>query len=239
MPVRGDLHSAVLFETPEQMFARIHRHFLPNTAAPAIEVRFYPSAGIRSSIRLREGRLIVKISDLLDGAPAPVLEALAFVLIGKLVGRSAPPMYRERYRRWVNHRDVRRRMHLARQERGRKFLADPRGSCYDLEAMFEELNQRFFHGLMSRPALGWSRARSRTRLGHYDPSHNAIVISRILDDVKVERLVVEYVLYHEMLHLRFPVEHAGARRRVHTKEFRAAERQFPEMAQARTLLRKL
>ena len=41
-------------------------------------------------------------------------------------------------------------------------------------------------------------------LGHYDPSHNAIVISRILDAAAVPRLVVEYVMFHEMLHLRIP-----------------------------------
>jgi hypothetical protein len=86
----------------------------------------------------------------------------------------------------------------------------PKGVRYDLYEIFEELNFRYFHGLMARPILGWSPYASRTLLGHYDPSHNAIVLSRILDRVDTPRLAVEYVLFHEMLHLRYPAEHTGA-----------------------------
>jgi predicted metal-dependent hydrolase len=86
---------------------------------------------------------------------------------------------------------------------------------------------------MARPALGWSSRPSRTTLGHYDPAHNAIVLSRLLDSPEAPRLVVEYVMFHEMLHLRFPVEHLGARRRVHTREFKQAEREFPGLDAAK------
>jgi hypothetical protein len=42
-----------------------------------------------------------------------------------------------------------------------------------------------------------------------------------------------------MLHLRYPVDHSGARRRVHTREFRAAEKAFPELHQAKEILKRL
>jgi hypothetical protein len=48
---------------------------------------------------------------------------------------------------------------------------------------------------------------------------------------------VEYILFHEMLHLRFPVEHRGARRCVHTREFKEAEQQFPLLKEAKQLLK--
>ena len=64
---------------------------------------------------------------------------------------------------------------------------------------------------MAQPLLGWSRRPSRVMLGHYDPSHNAIILSSLLDRPGVPRLCVEYILFHEMLHLRFPVEHRGWR----------------------------
>jgi hypothetical protein len=76
-------------------------------------------------------------------------------------------------------------------------------------------------------------------LGHYDPCHNAIVISRIFDDIRKPLLTLEYVMFHEMLHLRYPVDHRGARRRVHTREFRQAERAFHLLAEAKDLLKKL
>jgi hypothetical protein len=69
--------------------------------------------------------------------------------------------------------------------RGRKHLDSAQGRTYDLEALFEDLNQRFFHGLMARPQMTWSRDHARNSLGHYDPAHNAIVVSRIFDHPRV------------------------------------------------------
>ena len=148
-------------------------------------------------------------------------------------------MHAERYRRYLNRKEMRHTLQLVRQTRGRKFVSGPKGSVYDLEEIFEDLNLRCFHGLMARPQLGWSRRPSRVMLGHYDPSHNAIILSRLLDQRQVPRLVVEYVLFHEMLHLRFPVKHRGARRCVHTREFKEAEQEFVHLKQAKDLLKRI
>jgi SprT-like family len=184
-------------------------------------------------------RLELRVSDLLENAPAPIFEALAFILIGKLFRKAVPADYANRYRRYLNRRDVRSRLESARQQRGRKLIAPAQGEVYDLHAMFEELNFKYFFGLMARPSIGWSLRISHATLGHYDPSHHTIVISKVLDHLKVPRLAVEYVLYHEMLHLRHPVEHRGLRRCVHTREFKAAEKQFERLAEAKALLKKL
>ena len=239
MQVSGELHSAILFESAGQMYARVFSQLAPARTRPVVDVQFRRFTGPRSGIRLRDGRLTVRISDLLEDAPAPVLEALAYMLVGKLLRQRVPADYSHRYRRYLNRRDLQKAAQTVRRERGRKVLRDPRGAFHDLEALFEELNRRFFHGLMSRPTLGWSARPSRTTLGHYDPSHHAIVLSCWLDREPVPRLAVEYVLFHEMLHLVHPVEHSGARRRVHTKAFREAEKQFPELTRAKQLLKHL
>jgi len=96
-----------------------------------------------------------------------------------------------------------------------------------------------FEGLLARPQLGWSRGASRSRLGHFDPSHNAIIISRIFDSPTMPAVALEYVMFHEMLHLRYPVEHNGASRRVHTREFHQAEKQFGRLKEAKEILKKL
>jgi hypothetical protein len=93
--------------------------------------------------------------------------------------------------------------------------------------------------MMARPDLGWTVRSSRTTLGHYDPSHHAIVLSSILDRPEVPRIAVEYVMFHEMLHLRYPVDHRGSRRCVHTPEFKAAEKEFPRLKEAREALKHL
>jgi hypothetical protein len=181
----------------------------------------------------------LRISDLLSGAPAPVIEALAHILIGKLYRKPVARAYSHRYKLYLNRRDVRRQAHIVRQMRGRKFISGPKGELHDLEEIFERLNAAYFDGLLARPQLGWSRKPSRGRLGHFDPSHNAIVLSRIFDRPEVPATALEYVMFHEMLHLRFPVEHNGSRRRVHTKEFREAEKNFPHFKEAKEILKRL
>jgi len=233
------LQSSLFFETPEEIYARVFRELKPRTALPELRVEFCRFANADSFIRLEEGRLLVRISDILAGAPAPVTEALAYILLGKLYRKPVARIYSYRYRLYLNRRDVRRQAHLVRQLRGRKFVSGPQGKGYNLEEIFERLNREHFDGLLGMPRLGWSRGVSRHMLGHFDPSHNAIIISRILDGPTTPPLALEYVMFHEMLHLRYPVEHNGIRRRVHTKEFREAEKNFPLWKEAKEALKRL
>jgi hypothetical protein len=223
----------------EAAYSRVFQQLKPRTPLPAIRVQFRTYANANAQIRFDNGTLQVKMADTLAGAPEPVIEALAEILLSKLFRRPVPAHSNDTYRRYLNRRDVRRSLDLVRQIRGRKRIEPPQGACYNLEEMFEELNFRYFHGLMVRPILGWSPNASRTLLGHYDASHNVIVLSRILDRPQTPRLAVEYVLYHEMLHLRHPAEHRGARRCVHTREFKEAEKQFEQLREATAMLKRL
>jgi hypothetical protein len=141
------------------------------------------------------------------------------------------------YRSYLNRADFLRTLHTVKQERGHKTCNDAGGRFYNLAHIFEEVNREYFHGLMPRPRLGWSLRPSRTTLGHYDPSHNAIVLSSLLDSENAPALIVQFVMFHEMLHLRHPVNHQGARRCVHTKEFKKAEKEFVNYAVAKAALR--
>ena len=231
------LETTIFFETPEKMLARVFREFRPRTAVPEVRVRFCKFANANSFVRWDEAGLEFRITDVLEGAPAAILESLANILMAKLLRRPVPKIHAERYRRYLNRKEMRRSLQLVKQSRGRKFVSGPKGDAYNLEEIFEELNVAYFHGWMAQPLLGWSRRPSRATLGHYDPSHNAIILSRLLDSDRVPRLTVEYVMFHEMLHLRFPVEHRGARRCVHTREFKDAEKQFPRLKEAKQMLK--
>jgi hypothetical protein len=231
------LQSAIFFETPEEIFTRVFGELKPRTRVPAVRLTFCKFANANSSVRWDETGLEFRITDVLEGAPSSILESLAHILMSKLLRRPSPRTHSERYRRYLNRKEMRRSLQLVKQTRGRKFLSGPQGQAYHLQEMFEELNHAHFHGLMAQPLLGWSRRLSRVMLGHYDPSHNAIILSRLLDRPTVPRLAVEYILFHEMLHLRFPVEHRGARRCVHTREFKEAEKQFPLLKEAKQLLK--
>jgi hypothetical protein len=86
--VKMQVETALFFETVEQIYQRVFRTLKPRTPLPEITVRFRKYANANSRIRLEDGQLMVDISDLLEGAPAPIQEALALILISKLFRRS-------------------------------------------------------------------------------------------------------------------------------------------------------
>lgn len=206
---------------------------------PDFEIEFYPFANINNTIRLRENKLKLRISDLLEGAPDSVLHAIFHILIAKIYRKPIENEHAVRYRRYVSSHDLSKKAHLVRQMRGRKRIASPQGHTYDLESIFEDLNTRFFHGLMARPQMTWSSVHARNSLGHYDPAHNAIVVSKIFDHPRVPRYAIEYLVYHEMLHLKHPVKLRGSRRCVHPKEFMEEEKLFPHLEQAKEFIKGL
>ena len=222
-----------------QVFEGTYRELRPRAPIPEIVVEFFAFANLNNTIRLRDGKLLVRLSDLLEGAPQAVLSAIAHILLAKMYRRPIEREHASRYRRYISGHDITQKAHLVRQIRGRKRIQSPRGHTYDLETIFDELNTRFFYGLLARPQMTWSRDHARNSLGHYDPAHNAIVVSRIFDHPAVPRCALEYIVYHEMLHLKHPVKLRGNRRCVHSAAFQAEERLFPGLENAKQFLKRL
>lgn len=221
------------------IFAEAHAELRLRTPVPEIHAAFFKFANVNNTIRLRNGKVLARISDLLEGAPEPVLRAIAHVLLAKLYRKPIAAGHAARYRKYVSSHDMSAKTHLIRNMRGRKSVNSPKGYFYDLEEIFEELNRRFFHGLLGRPQMTWSREHARNNLGHYDPAHNTIVVSRILDRATVPRYAVEYLVYHEMLHLKHPVKLRGTRRCVHPAAFQQEEKLFPALEKAKSFLKRL
>lgn len=230
LPLGSPPHLADVFRT---VFHRLR----VKSPAPNFRVELRPFAGLRSTIRLCDSHVDVQISDVLEGAPPLVLEALAEILLARVFRLPPSREARECYLAYVFRPATRQRIEDARRQRGSKRLLPARGRCFDLQEIFHFLNRRFFHGALSPPRLGWSLRRSRSVLGHYDSAHGMIIISRVLDSPAVPRYLVEYLVYHEVLHIVYPVERRGHRRVLHSREFRAAEKKFPKYERARRRLR--
>ncbi len=212
-----------------EIFTRWQAFVAPRARPPrAIEVTFYPYVGINNTIRLRDGILYARLSDMLIDAPTPVIEAVAGILLARLFRKPIPLRCTEVFRDYARSQPVTRLAEQRRRERGFKLVSGSRGKQYDLERLFQRLNQRYFGGRLARPALTWSQRRTRRTFGHYDAAHHTIVISRTLDDQRTPQAVVEYVLYHEMLHIKHGVTHINGRRCVHTPAFQEDERRFED-----------
>lgn len=228
----------VCHATLAEVFARVFRRLGARHATPAFKVSFRRFTGLRSAIRTpRKNYIEAHLSDVLQEAPPIVIEAIAEILITRLFRMRTSREADECYKAWAASLSVVRRVEEIRRLRGRKRLLPPQGSCFNLKAVFDDLNQRYFGGELAAVRIGWSPHRSRTMLGHYDSSHRTITVTRWLDGRRVPRYVVEYLVFHEMLHARFPVEHRNHRRVVHSKEFRSAEHAFPQYNRAIRWLR--
>jgi len=114
--------------------------------------------------------------------------------------------------------------------------AAPKGSetgvHHDLGAAFERVNAAYFGGRQSRPTIHWNSAPTVRKLGHYVPSRDTVMLSVVLDAPDVPRHVVEFILYHELLHRELGAERQGGRFVVHSKRFRQEERRFERYAEA-------
>ncbi len=193
---------------------------------PEIEVVFYPYVGINHTIRIRDGRILVRIGEICRTMPANEQKALAYILVSKLLQRAVPAEARRAYGAYIKSHPVQDRARENKRIRGRKVVTGARGAVYDLDGVFEKVNQIYFGGKLEKPVLTWSARKTYRILGHHDPAHSTIVISRSLDDPHVPKFVVEYVMFHEMLHVFHPTRNVNGRRMNHTREFREDERTF-------------
>ena len=213
---------------------------------PHFVVEFYPYAGLVQTIRLRGDVVYVRFSDLLEGAPARILEAAAALLLARIYRRRAPLELQHAYRDYSMAQPTRRRASRLRRARTRRVTLPATGACHNLDPLFDQLNQRYFAGALRRPHIGWSARPWRKQLGCYDYALDQIVLSSRLDRPGVPPYVVEYVLYHEMLHVKHPVRRVrrnsacGAPARcgleTHSARFRSEEKRYAHFASARRWL---
>jgi hypothetical protein len=221
------------------IFQEEYRVLRPRAPMPPIHVRFRRFTSLNTTIRLREGQIFVSLSDLLEGAPETVIRAIAHILLAKLYKKPIDAGHNLRYKRFASSAAVTRQTELIRYARGSKRYFGPQGRYFHLEEIFDALNMRFFGGLLGRPELTWSEHLAKRSLGHYDAAHNTIVVSRVFDRPSSPKYALEYLLYHEMLHLKHPVRMRGLRRCVHSREFKAEEAQFPQLTEALAFIRRL
>ena len=124
----------------------------PRAPMPPIRIRFRRFTSLNTRIRLREGKIEVSLSDLLEGAPETVVRAIAHILLAKLYKKPIEAAQELRYKRFVYSAAVVRQTELIRGARGNKRGFGPEGRFYNLEEVFDTLNERFFGGLLGRPS---------------------------------------------------------------------------------------
>jgi len=220
------------------MFTRVLEDY-EHPRRHCLDVEFYPYVSLKHTIRLVNGRYLLRISDLLLGASREVLEAVAHIMFSRITGRSCPAEFEEAYNLFAGSPRALRKLERAARERGWRFVYGSRGQYRNLDASFDRVNRRYFKGRLRRPDLTWTRQRSRSRLGLYDETFDILAVSRRLDSCRAPLYVIDYVMYHELLHMVYPIEVRDGRRRVHTRRFLEAERRYRGYDKAVTWLKRI
>jgi hypothetical protein len=179
------------------------------------------------SFRHLDDHILLRVHRMFLSADAAVVRALAD-FAGRRRGRVASGRILDGF--------IRSRQEDIRPSRPQR--CEPRGRFHDLEATFRSLNARYFGGSIEAQ-IGWSRAprgrrRRRTiKMGLYMHEEKAIRIHPALDRPEVPAYVLEFIVYHEMLHQACPpMRGADGRQRIHTAGFRLREKLHPDLARA-------
>lgn len=228
--------TAAAYPGGDRIFQRIFTRLGCQGRPPQFQVDLYPYANLSHTLRLRQDVAYVRLSDILHEAPVPVIEAAAAILLGQMYRRRVPRELRDVYREFALAHSTRRHIARVRRKRARRIEDRPQGSVHDLEPMFAALNAEYFQGQLPRPRMGWSARQWRSQFGCYDPSLDQIVMNSRLDRAEVPSYAVEFILYHEMLHVKHPLRAAACGLQAHSPEFRAEEKRFAEYARARKFL---
>jgi hypothetical protein len=107
-----------------------------------------------------------------------------------------------------------------------------RGRAHDLDESFERVNKKYFDGRLAKPSLVWNRTLTMRKFGHYQPGRDTLMLSISLDDARVPAFVIDFVMYHELLHKKHGAAPVNGRRQAHSPTFRADERLFTQFDEA-------
>lgn len=207
-----------------------------------IKARFHCYAGLKSTVYADANKIITaKVSDGFKAASEEAALGLALELLSKAFKKSVPEEARRFVEAYDDAFDGRSAMELhdsLRRTRGRKRMEDSKGSAFDLQAVLEKVLKEYpftFNGIR-KPAVHWSRSRSRQRLAFYDSAFNDIVVSREFDSPRVPQYVLEYLVFHELLHAKHDLQFSNGRKRVHHAGFRKDEKRFALFKEASAFL---
>jgi predicted metal-dependent hydrolase len=200
-----------------------------------VKAVFYDTKSIRHTIELKRKYIQVKIAKSLRDAPEEILHSLGIILYSKLFRFKIDKSHRRAYNKYLEEKILPNQPLRTRKPSARY---KPEGNYYNLNHIFEDINRTFFKNALKRPVLGWSLKKSYTRLGFYSEEKDLLVISRIFDSSRVPLKVLEYMMYHEMLHILIPTRVKNGRRSIHPREFKEKDRAFPDYDEIQKWIKK-
>ena len=185
--------------------------------------------------RMKHGRASIQIiaSEGFISAPPEVIEALVCMALLRDRGE-----YRTRVKNYADSEEF-FEVFLAMEMTVEESKEAARGRIYDLDAIFQRINADYFQGKLDRPRLTWNKMLTHRKFGHYQPATDTVMISITLDQPEIPILLVEFIMYHELLHKEMGQKIKNGRRYAHYKDFLEAEAKFEHYREAKEWLSRL
>ena len=202
------------------------------TISHSLEIEIFHSAYLFRS-KQKDRKVYLEINEGFIQAPVPVKQVILEAALKRRTSRRLNAI--KSYTTQPAYREI---SSALQSNDGGNQLAG-RGQHFDLGTIYRKVNRDYFTNSLPQPRLLWSSRRTTRRLGAYHPESDTITINRRLDSADIPAYLVEYVMYHEMLHKKIGLKEVNGRRYAHTKKFRDAEQKFESYAQAESLIKKL
>lgn len=177
------------------------------------------ATGRLTVFKYKSKRIInIEISNVLKECDENILKGLIYLLLSKAFNKKFHSFEIELYNLFIKNIDETK----INKEYDNK-----------LKRIFDKLNKKYFNNTLECPSLKFGR-KSFITLGKYDFSTDTIIISSVLRNAPDE--LIEFVMYHEMLHkkLKFNVKN---KIRFHTKKFYEYEKKFENYEKIQEKLR--
>jgi hypothetical protein len=195
---------------------------------------FFTTKEFQANWKRSEGSYEIRISDYLIDAPDIVIEDFLKVVVQSMMKRK--PTYGKVFLDWVRSDDYinsKRKIYL---RRSRNLTGSPEGNE---RGLVESLDRLLDSCLLSPESIdnsffSWTRMPNIRKLGFCSPMMRVVGVSSVLDDLSVPEFVLDYVVYHESLHL---AQGYRPGQRVHDRAFKEEEKKFPRYEEAEKYLK--
>ena len=175
------------------------------------------------------GKAEFKVSDYFKGSNENILESVARTLFSRITGE-------QNASEWSIPDDFVEKNQSTYIRRSKNLTRSPKGEFRNLEESCERLERM---GLITHDKelhISWTREPNVRRVGYCSVLMKVIAISSVFDNDSIPEFVLDYVVYHEYVHLMTGYKPFGKK---HGTEFKNEERKYPQQKEADAWLKRL
>lgn len=166
--------------------------------------------------------------------PSDILEALFYVGFARFSKNTHRPKYQQQLRILHTYKSP-------NQPKKKEYLHQPEGQIYNLTQIMQNIAEQYSYVFgdyftNNSPILRWSPRTSFRRFGYYRKQDHSITISKSLDQVNVPEYVIDYVVFHELLHAFLGIPIRNGKQCGHDSKFHQYEKLHPFLEKANIFL---